>query len=290
VATVTIDSVPALYSGSSATVAITVTNDTVWQMGLHGVYITSGVGTGASQNVVFTPSASHVGSGNLTLLGEGNGDYESAYVYHRGVLAVLGSGQGTRSTDTGDDYTVSYTCHAGTSRKLIVFVCARATGAPTIGGVTYAGEAMTLVDSQAAASGTAALWAYYLDEASMPASGAANVVVDVTNTHLATWIVAVELDGALQGAPDAAAKAADNTVGLTTETTNSYIVSCVANMTTDGISPGEGGTELQEVHGDGIWGAAGWELIASPGAETAAWGATPTNPMLHAMAIAPGWV
>jgi hypothetical protein len=290
-ATVTIDSVPALYSGSSATVAITVTHDTVWQMGLHGYYLDSGVGTGATQNVVFTPSASHVGSGNITLLGEGNGDYESAYVYTRGTLAVLGSGQGTRSTDTGEDYTVSYTCHAGTSRKLIVFVSAKtASGAPTIGGVTYGGEAMTLIDNQASDDTNGMLWAYYIDDADMPASGAANIVVDVTNTHTATWLIAVELDGAGQGACDATAKAASEENNITTVTTNGYIVSGYAELNLSAISS-EDLTEVQEVEGDICGGAAGWALVASPGLTSCDWIAGGgTHPMTIAVAIAPAWV
>ena len=291
-ATVTIDSLPALYSGSSATVAITATNDTVWQAGLHGDYLESGVGTGASQNVVFTPSASQVGAGNFTLLGEGNGDYESAYVYHRGVLAILGSAKNERSTDTGADLTFAYTCHAGTSRKLIVFVSGRSAATPTIGGVTYNGNAMTEITSRASASGLLKQWAFYLDDADMPASGAANVVVDVTDTSLALYAGVVELDEATQGAVDAFASAASASVSVTTVTGNSYVVSHVCDAdTATSIGPASGQTELQEMNGtDALEGAFGWEAIASPGSEAANWTAGATQPTSIALAIAPGWV
>jgi hypothetical protein len=288
-ATVTIDSVPALYSGSSATVAITVTNDTVWQMGLHGVYITSGVGTGASQNVVLTPSATHVGSGNITLLGEGNGDYESAYVYCRRAPTVLGSQASARSTNTGDDYTVSYTCHAGTSRKLIVHVGADGT-TPSIGGVTYGGAAMTLIGTQASGSTDGRSWAYYIDDEDMPASGAADIVVDVTNTHTSTTVIVLELDTAWPGTPPTIETGqAPGSGSITTSIASSMIIGTLTVGDTGTMSPSTGQTATSQANGDTCRSIIGYEVIASTGAEAMSWGGSLNDPSYVMFEIAPGW-
>lgn len=153
------------------------------------------------------------------------------------AIAIDATSTGSASATS---VTVSHTC-TGSDRILLVGVWAQI-NSDVVTGVTYAGTAMTLVNSVINAS-TEAVYLFILVN---PASGANNIVMSKTGIDLG-YVLGVSYTGAKQSAqPDAsvtgsAASATSLTTTLTTVADNSWtILMMKANNGTN--DPGTGTT------------------------------------------------
>ncbi len=143
-------------------------------------------------------------------------------------MSILPAGQAALSLQnpvSGNAYTRSYTCGAGSLRRLFFFFFQGAAATDT--GATYGGVTCTkLTCSQAGNGGDRAISGYFLDA---PASGANNIVVTFSdNPQVQGW--AEDFTGAKQtGACDAQNGASDSgaasiAVAITVVAANCWVI------------------------------------------------------------------
>lgn len=148
------------------------------------------------------------------------------------------------STDGGTNFTFAHTVGAAAKRYLVVStVTVSAEGVPV--GVTYAGVAMTLIDSQANANTARTLSMWGLAN---PTAGANNVVVDNTGIASGARPIAVSYSGVLQvGQPDSKHKTANTGAATSrTESTTVVLPACwlvTAMQNDNATSAGTGATQ-----------------------------------------------
>ncbi len=178
----------------------------------------------------------------------------------------------TSSTTYGaETKTYSHTCTSASVLVVTAHVwCDTASGA--VSGITYAGNAMTIVGT-AKLNGDMYSVMYRLFN---PASGANNIVVSFTGNGIHKVIEAVSLIGTVTDAVEA--NAGDDTdggttadVSITTVAANAWIVAGMTHYTTATVTPVANFTERAEIATANILGAIGTREVVSPGATTVGW-------------------
>jgi hypothetical protein len=170
------------------------------------------------------------------------------------AIAYLGSGSGSRGSGT-TDLTISYTCHSGTNRKIIVFITyADDTATNKIASVKYNGVSLTFLNTQQL-NNTMGMYnngnLYYLDDANFASPGAHNLVADVTEDISCIIMGVIEISGATQGNPiyvwnDGGVENYNN-LQVKTTVDNTWLISGFWNISGANASPTSGQTEVIDI-------------------------------------------
>lgn len=203
--------------------------------------------------------------------------------YAHGAISILDAIQ-TFNADSVPSITQSFTISAGSNRLLLLFLGVE--DDTDIAGrisITYNGQALTeAVNALTPAAGGNYAGIWYLLDASLPASGAFDVVItySVANVSDTIWGV-MTLQGVSQGAPkttDTFYSASDNSNEITLTgidaTDWSFDFAVSGNNTSQAWSQNAGQTELAEMNGGpatvGVGGAASYDPGGTAMAETLA--------------------
>lgn len=225
-------------------------------------------------------------SGSNSMAWTPNGDYFS-YCHVVVELATSGSGpspvgeitlegDALYASETDTPYNVSYTCHAGSNRKLLVGFALEYGGYDD--GVTYDGVSLTFISRQDA--GLIKVSWYYLDDADFPSTpGSYTLSCSTTESGAeAKCIMVLEVSGAEQGAVDdddgTTIEGTDTiTTSVDTLVNGSWIVGAIVCRDDGTWTADSGQTILDQT--SGLPGASsyayGYEEIPSSGTENMQW-------------------
>lgn len=160
---------------------------------------------------------------------------------------------------TGTSITLSFTIGSGSNRILIVAV--NHLTSDTTSGVTYNGVAMTQLGS---VHEGITLW--YMLESQLPTTGAYNIVASFTSSR--PVIVALSLANVYQAAPETPSQNSTDTIDLTTNYSNSWVISVNGHNTgsnvTFTVTVSAGMTERQEVTNNAASASVGLALATYP--------------------------
>jgi hypothetical protein len=290
--TCTLSAVPAsVYAGVAASFGVTVSSGVPWVLDVDGV-LYSGTGTGAEQTVAVTvPTGGGARTIDVRLSVGVTEDTDTVAVQEIERLGEL-----CVAMTPGSTATQAYTGHEG---DLYVWVGTYKSNATTerVTGITYGGVAMTKV-AAAASSSDPHVWmhCYRLAAASMPAAGAANIVVSFASSSInGIALGVIEIGGAV-GAPDdsqfgSSACPNDTVVSVTTAVANSVVMGAVICSDDATYTPLSGQTKIGECDPGSYAGMAiGWYQAGAAGSVAASWtpsGYTGSGVIAHAIAVRP---
>jgi hypothetical protein len=193
------------------------------------------------------------------------------------AISLLGNDQYSGDA-SGSTLSGSYTCNAGSNRKLIVWVGGESTSGVTVNSVTYNGTALTKYQEDDGGFNCVAM--FYLDESDFPSTpGAYTLEATYSASDVSPRIMQVaELAGASSGDPSAyehqyLTSVTENNDTITTTADGSWILSCAAAGQNGTFTADSGQTLLNQVSagGGGTSHAHSYESIASAGAEASDW-------------------
>jgi len=290
--TCTLSTVPAsVYAGVAASFGVTVSSGVPWVLDVDGV-LYSGTGTGAEQTVAVTvPTGGGARSVDVRLSVGVTEDTDTVAVQEIERLGEL-----CVAMTPGSTATQAYTGHEG---DLYVWVGTYQSTITSerVTGITYGGVAMTKVDA-AASSSDPHVWmhCYRLAAASMPAAGAANIVVKFAYSSIdGIALGVIEIGGAV-GAPDdsqfGSSACPDNTVvSVTTAVANSVVMGAIICSDDATYTPLSGQTQVGECDpGSHAGMAIGWYQAGAAGSVAASWaphGYIGSGVIAHAIAVRP---
>jgi len=208
-------------------------------------------------------------------------------------IALLGS-QGY-TTASGASVSGSYTCHAGSNRKLLVAAGGEyVSGGINVDSVTYNGVNLTKINEYDHPTPNNNISWWYLDDVGFPSTPGSYTVQANFNVTASPGLMGVlELSGAKQGIVDA--DASSNAASTTTLTTNistinedSWIAGAIITGASNTFTPQSGQTEDIDIQGGGGGSslAVGHELIAAIGATGMQWNTSVSVNRLLQMVVA----
>lgn len=192
-------------------------------------------------------------------------------------IGILGTGGPFTAQSPNSSISGSYTCHAGTNRKLLVCTTSEEDPVRACNSVTYNSVNLTQIGSEYTHGANTVSW-WYLDDADFPTPGSYTVQANYSGSVDPGVLCVIEIENAKQGSlydENSSLNSSTDTLNTTINTgvDDSWIFGGIVCGSAGNFTPDSGQTELFDISagGGGMTTAVGYEEIASSGATNMQW-------------------